>query len=92
MSAWYVMNAIGLYQMTPGNNTFYVGRPIVDRAVLSIEDGFFTINVKNNSKENKYVKRFYSIIHLKNYSVYYDQIQANSELTKWAVNRIDRVL
>lgn len=82
MSAWYVMNAIGLYQMTPGNNTFYVGRPIVDRAVLSIEDGFFTINVKNNSQENKYVQEILlNNTPQKLLSLAYDQIQANSELT-----------
>ena len=53
MSAWYIMNAIGLYQMTPGCNTFYVGRPIVDKATLSLEKGNFTIKVLNHSMENK---------------------------------------
>ena len=76
------MNAIGLYQMTPGNNTFYIGRPIVDRAVICIEDGFFTINVKNNSKENKYVQEILlNNTPQKQLSLAYDQIQANSELT-----------
>ena len=82
MSAWYVMNAIGLYQMTPGDNTFYIGRPIVDRAVLSLENGLFTINVKNNSKENKYVQKIlFNKTPQKSMSIAYDQIQANSELT-----------
>ena len=56
MSAWYVMNAIGLYQMTPGDNTFYIGRPIVDHATLSLDKGSFTIKVLNHSEENKYVQ------------------------------------
>jgi len=82
MSAWYVMNAIGLYQMTPGDNTFYIGRPIVDRAVLSLENGVFTINVENNSKENKYVQEILlNDTPQKAFSIAYDQIQANSELT-----------
>ena len=82
MSAWYVMNAIGVYQMTPGDNTFYIGRPIVDRAILSLENGLFTINVKNNSKENKYVQEILlNNTPQKSLSIAYDQIEANSELT-----------
>ena len=69
--------------MTPGDNTFYIGRPIVDRAVLSLENGLFTINVKNNSKENKYVQEILlnDTPQKKAFSIAYDQIQANSELT-----------
>jgi len=82
MSAWYVMNAIGLYQMTPGDKTFYIGRPIVDRAILSLKNGLFTVNVKNNSKENKYVQKIlFNNTPQKSLTISYDQIQANSELT-----------
>lgn len=81
MSAWYVMNAIGLYQMTPGNNTFYIGRPIVDGATLSLEKGTFKINVRNNSKENKYVQEvILNGVSQKGYYITYDQIQNKGEL------------
>ena len=48
MSAWYVMNAIGIYQMTPCDNTFYIGIPSVARATLSLENCSFTIIDQNN--------------------------------------------
>jgi len=56
MSAWYVLSAIGIYQVCPGNPTFALGRPIVDKVVISVPSGKFTITVKNNSRSNKYVK------------------------------------
>lgn len=56
MSAWYVLNAMGIYQMTPGNTTFFIGRPIVDEANIRVQGGYFTISVRNNSRKNKYIK------------------------------------
>lgn len=55
MSAWYVLNAMGIYQLAPGTPEFLVGRPIVDHAKIKIDDGWFEIEVVNNSKSNKYV-------------------------------------
>ncbi|MCG8581595.1 MAG: GH92 family glycosyl hydrolase [Bacteroidales bacterium] len=57
MSAWYVLNAIGIYQLTPGTPELMIGRPVVDNARIKVKDGYFTINVHNNSKANKYVQR-----------------------------------
>ncbi len=57
MSAWYVLNALGIYQLAPGNSEFLIGRPIVDHAKIKIDDGWFEIEVINNSKINKYVKK-----------------------------------
>ena len=56
MSAWYVLNAMGIYQLAPGNTEFMVGRPIVDKAKIKAQDGWFEIDVIKNSKNNKYVK------------------------------------
>ena len=81
MSAWYVMNAIGIYQMTPGDNTFYIGRPIVDRATLSLDNGSFTIIVQNNSEENKYVQKVLVDERVqKSMSIQFEDIKAGSEL------------
>tara|TARA_A100001011_G_scaffold59185_1_gene58630 strand:- start:134 stop:2383 length:2250 start_codon:yes stop_codon:yes gene_type:complete len=81
MSAWYIMNAIGLYQMTPGCNTFYVGRPIVDKATLSLEKGNFTIKVLNHSMENKYVQKVLLDERAKkSMSIQFEDIKADSEL------------
>ncbi|WP_445735907.1 GH92 family glycosyl hydrolase [Mariniflexile sp.] len=57
MSAWYVLNAIGLYQMTPGDNQYYIGRPMIDSAEIKLKNGSFKIEVMNNSAKNKYVEK-----------------------------------
>lgn len=58
MSAWYVLNALGFYQVAPGDPTYAVGRPLIDQATIRLPDGgTFRIEVENNSPENKYVQR-----------------------------------
>jgi len=57
MSAWYVLNAIGFYQVCPGNPTYTIGRPVVDEAKIRVPGGVFDIVVHNNSKTNKFVKK-----------------------------------
>lgn len=57
MSAWYVLNSIGLYQVCPGDNTFAISRPLVDEATIKVPGGVFTITVENNSRSNKYIKK-----------------------------------
>lgn len=56
MSAWYVMSALGFYQVAPGIPVYTLGRPMVDRALIHVKGGTFEILVKNNSPENKYIK------------------------------------
>ena len=56
MSAWYVMSAMGFYQVCPGDPTYTIGRPMVDRASITVPGGQFEIVAHNNSPENKYVK------------------------------------
>lgn len=55
MSAWYVMSALGFYQVAPGIPVYTLGRPMVDRALIRVKGGIFEIVVKNNSPENKYI-------------------------------------
>ena len=56
MSAWYVLSAIGFYQVCPGIPVYAIGRPMVDEAQLQVAGGTFKIIAKNNSPENKFVK------------------------------------
>lgn len=56
MSAWYILSALGLYEVEPASGRYWFGSPIIDRAELSVEGGIFTIEVLNNSKENMYIK------------------------------------
>lgn len=56
MSAWYILNSMGFYQVAPGNPTYSIGRPIFDRVKIMLPEGKeFEIDVKNNSRKNKYI-------------------------------------
>lgn len=59
MSAWYIMNAIGLYQVAPGNPVYSIGRPLFDKVKVDMEGKELLIEAKNNSRENKYVQALY---------------------------------
>ena len=57
MSAWYVLNAMGFYQVCPGAPIYSIGRPIFDRVTINLPDKKkFTIIAHNNSRTNKYVQ------------------------------------
>ncbi|MEM1327041.1 MAG: GH92 family glycosyl hydrolase [Bacteroidota bacterium] len=56
MSAWYILSAMGFYPVCPGSTAYAIGRPVVDKATIFLENGnMLEIEVKNNSPENKYV-------------------------------------
>lgn len=56
MSAWYVMSALGFYQVCPGIPVYTLGRPMVDRALIKVKGGVFEIIAKDNRAANKYIK------------------------------------
>ena len=56
MSAWYILSALGLYEVEPASGRYWFGSPIIDRAELSVEGGVFTIEVINNSAEHAAIK------------------------------------
>ena len=57
MSAWYILNAMGFYQVCPGNPTYSIGRPLFDRVVIPLSNGkSFQVDVKNASRTNKYIQ------------------------------------
>ena len=60
MSAWYILSASGIYQVAPGNPVWTIGRPLFDKVEMKVgPDRNFTILTKNNSKENRYVKKIF---------------------------------
>jgi predicted alpha-1,2-mannosidase len=88
MSAWYILNAIGLYQMTPGNPTFFIGRPIVEEAKIRLNQGYFTIKVHGNSRTNKYLEKAkLNGTLLKEFSIDYSVIQPGGQLEIWMTDR-----
>ena len=56
MSGWYIMSALGFYQVEPAGARYWFGSPLVDRAELTVEGGKFVIETVNNSEKNIYIK------------------------------------
>ncbi|MDF4866848.1 GH92 family glycosyl hydrolase, partial [Vibrio parahaemolyticus] len=56
MSSWYLMSAMGFYQVTPADPVYTIGRPMFDEITIPVEGGEFTVIADNNSPHNKYVK------------------------------------
>lgn len=56
MSAWYVLSAIGLYQVCPGQDKYDIGSPVFNRITINLENGKkFVIKADNCSPKNKYI-------------------------------------
>lgn len=59
MSAWYVMSALGLYNIAPGQQQFNIGLPQFDRAAINLENGkkFNIINASaGTGRDNVYLQ------------------------------------
>lgn len=60
MSAWFILNSMGFYQVCPGKPVYSIGRPLFDKATIHLKGGkTFTIVTHNNSRENKYVQKMF---------------------------------
>ena len=51
LSAWYVMNAIGLYSFSPADPEYIVTVPLFDKVVFSLGETPFTVRKVNNGKK-----------------------------------------
>ena len=57
LSSWYILSAMGIYPVTPGDGIYAIGSPIMDEITIQLEaTNNFTIKANNNSKENKYIQ------------------------------------
>ena len=57
MSAWYVFSALGFYPVNPCSQTYDIGSPAMEKAVIQVNDGnTFTITAKNFSEKNVYIR------------------------------------
>ena len=56
MSAWYVLSSFGFYQVEPACPRFWFGAPNLEKAVLKVAGGTFTITAKGLSEENRYIR------------------------------------
>lgn len=61
LSAWYVLSAIGLAQLCPGDPRFEIFTPLFDKIALKFDPKYatgksFTITAKNRSPANRYIQ------------------------------------
>jgi putative alpha-1,2-mannosidase len=58
MSAWYILSAMGLYQVDPAGGIFVIGSPVLKKTTLALPLGkTFTISTVGNSDKNIYVQK-----------------------------------
>ena len=58
MSAWFILSAMGIYQVAPGDPSFSLGRPLFDEARVSLPNGkTFVVKQLNASARNRYVQQ-----------------------------------
>jgi predicted alpha-1,2-mannosidase len=84
MSAWYILSALGFYQVNPSNGVYVFGSPVMDEVNLAVGNGkkTFHIIVKDNSKTNRYIQQitFNDKEYLKSFFLYKD-LMAGGEMT-----------
>lgn len=57
MSAWYILSAMGFYQVCPGTPDYVIGAPIFDKVSIHLENGkTFTVEANNVSPTNIYIQ------------------------------------
>ena len=58
MSAWYMFSSLGFYPVSPGSDVYSLGSPLVNNAVLNLENGkTFTVEAIKQSDKNVYVEK-----------------------------------
>ena len=58
MSAWYMFSAMGFYPVAPGSDVYSLGSPLVNNAVINLENGkTFTVEAVKQSDKNVYVQK-----------------------------------
>ena len=57
MSAWYVLNAMGFYPVTPGDKRYFIGAPVFPLVEINLPEGrTFVINAPYVSDSNHFVQ------------------------------------
>jgi len=101
MSAWYILSAMGFYQVCPGTPDYVIGSPIFNKVIINLENGKkFIIRANNVSANNKYIQS--ATLNGTTYSrswFTHEDIQAGSELAfemgsspnqEWGATKEDR--
>ena len=85
MSAWYILSALGFYQVTPGVPRYAIGSPLLDEAVLHLDNGHsFRILTHKSVAHAPFVQS--ATLNgkpLNRFLIGYDEIMAGGTLEFW---------
>lgn len=56
MSAWYILSAMGFYQVEPASGRFWFGSPMFEEMTIAVPDGTFTVKAPGVSDTNRYIR------------------------------------
>lgn len=61
MSAWYVLTAMGIHPICPGDNKYQITSPVFNKIEVKLDSDYyqgkkFVIEAKNNSPQNVYIQ------------------------------------
>ena len=94
MSAWYVLSALGFYEVNPSQPVYAIGTPIFKEAKINLENGkTFVVKAANVSAKNIYIKsvRLNGKTHKKSFFTHEDMMRggtleftmADAPVQKW---------
>lgn len=56
MSAWYVLSALGFYEVEPASTRYWFGAPAFEEADVRVPGGYLRIKAEGLSDENRYIQ------------------------------------
>ena len=78
LSAWYVLNAIGLYTFSPADPEYIITVPVFDKVVFSLDDTHFTIRKENAGRKIRNIT--YDGKKIDGYFISHDDLKKGKEL------------
>ena len=57
MSAWYILSALGFYQVEPAGGHYVFGTPLFQEAKIKVKGGTFRIIAHNVNNNNRYIRK-----------------------------------
>lgn len=101
MSAWYIISALGFYQVNPFEGVYVLGSPVIDEATIRVRNGKqFHVQVERSNAQDRYIQQVWlnGRLYSKSYLRYEDIIKGGDVLIQmgekpsatWGVQPSDR--
>ena len=81
MSAWYILSAMGFYQVEPAGGKYVIGTPLFSEVQMNVGGGkTFTVKAIGNSEKNIYVQsaRLNGKPYTRSYIIYEDMVKGGT--------------